>query len=321
MRWLLTAVPVIVAVSIWAHPAAAEPVASFDPAKGEFPEGIAFDLHGNLYVSIAPLGEIRRREGDNWPVYARIDPGTTGLGVLGLTADRCGTIYAAAPTDAPDWHGIVAVAPDGARERLPGSEQIIFPNALAFDHRGNLYVTDSIGGAIWRLPRDGTADRWLEHETLAGTGALGNGFPLGANGIAYFRGRLYVANTEKKHVVEIPIDDSGAAGPPTVVHAFGGPMDFLDGITVDLVGNLYVLVTGANQLVRIERSGAVTTVAGAADGLNIPASLAFGPGPLSRTLYVTNFSLPGLTPEPTPGVVSFDVPLPGLAPGLLGRCR
>ena len=321
MRWLLTALPVIVAVTVWAQPVAAEPVASFDPAKGEFPEGIAFDLHGNLYVSIAPLGEIRRREGDSWAVYARIDPGTTGLGVLGLAADRCGTIYAAAPTDAPDWHGVVAVSPGGALERLPGSEQMIFPNALAFDHRGNLYITDSIGGAIWRVPPEGAAELWLAGETLAGTGALGNGFPLGANGIAYFRGRLYVANTEKKQVVEIPIDDSGAAGTPSVLHAFGGPMDFLDGITVDLVGNLYVLVAGANQLVRIERSGDVTTVADTADGLNIPASLAFGPGPLSRTLFVTNLSLPSLTPDPTPGVVSFAVPLPGLAPGLLGGCR
>lgn len=321
MRWLLTAVPVIAAATVWAHSAAADPVASFDPAAGEFPEGIAFDPQGNLYVSIAPLGEIRRREGNDWPVHARIDPGTTGLGVLGLAVDRCGTVYAAAPTDAANWHGVVAASPGGAVERLPGSEGIVFPNALAFDHHGNLYVTDSIGGAIWRVPREGSAELWLEHETLAGTGVLGNGFPLGANGIAYFRGRLYVANTEKKQVVEIPIDATGAPGSPSVAHAFEGPMDFLDGISVDAAGNLYVLVTGANELVRIERSGGVTTVAGAAEGLNIPASLVFGTGRLSRTLFVTNFSLPDLTPEPTPGVVSFDVPRPGLPPEALGRCR
>jgi len=320
MRWLITAVPVIVAVAVWAQPGAAEPVASFDPVKGEFPEGVTFDLRGNLYVSLAPLGEIRRREGAEWPVYARIDPGTTGLGVLGLAADGCGTIYAAAPTDAADWHGVVAVSTDGAARRLPGSEQIVFPNGLALDHRGNLYVTDSIGGAIWRVPRGGTAELWIEDETLTGTGVLGNGFPLGANGIAYFRGRLYVANTERKQVVEIPIQDSGAAGTPSIVHTFVGEADFLDGIAVDIVGNLYVLATGANELVRIPRRGPAVTVAGGEDGLNIPASLAFGWGQSSRTLVVTNFSLPDLTPDPTPGLVAFDVPLPGPAPARPGPC-
>jgi len=56
--------------------------------------------------------------------------------------------------------GVYRVDRYGAVELLPGSEQIVFPNGLAFDHRGNLYVTESLSGSagdygqggIWRIP-------------------------------------------------------------------------------------------------------------------------------------------------------------------------
>lgn len=73
-----------------------------------------------------------------------------------------------------------------------------------------------------------------------------------------------------------------------------------------------------NQLVQIDRTGTATVLAThAEDGLNVPASLAFGVrGQAKRTLYVTNFSLPPLVElvgsgPPTPGVIAVEVPLPG----------
>jgi hypothetical protein len=230
MRWPLIVMLGIVVAAAWARPAAAsETVVAFDPSRGEFPEGVAFARRGDMYVSPAPLGEIRRRRADgSWSTFASIDPGTGGLAVLGLAAGARGTIYAAAPTDAPEWHGVVAISRDGVARRLPGTERIAFPNGLAFDHRGNLYVTDSIRGAVWRLARNGDVELWREHESLAGTAVL-NPFPLGANGIAYSRGRVIVANTEKMQVVEIPISRSGAAESPRIVHAFNGPLDVMKG--------------------------------------------------------------------------------------------
>ncbi len=321
MRWPLVVMLAVVIATAWAWPAAAsETVVAFDPSRGEFPEGVAFDRRGDLYVSLAPLGDIRRRAADgSWSTFASIEPGTGGLAVLGLAADARGTIYAAAPTNAPEWHGVVAVSRDGVTRRLPGTERIAFPNALAFDHRGNLYVTDSIRGAVWRLSRDGDVELWLEHEALAGTAVL-NPFPLGANGIAYSRGRLYVSNTEKMQVVEIPVSRSGAAGSPSIVHAFHGPSDFVDGVAVDVLGDLYVLLPAASELVRIDRRGRATTLASAEDGLSMPASLTFGArGNGRRTLYITNFSLPDFVPAPMPGVIALDVP-PG-PPPVHGRCR
>jgi sugar lactone lactonase YvrE len=305
MRWPLVVIVGVLVAAAWSRPAAAsETVVAFDPSRGEFPEGIVFDRRGEMYVSLAPLGEIRRRAADgSWSTFARIDPGTGGLAVLGLAADARGTIYAAAPTNAPQWHGVVAISRDGVARRLPGTEQIAFPNALAFDHRGNLYVTDSIRGAVWRLSRDGDVELWLEHEALAGTAVL-NPFPLGANGIAYSRHRLYVANTEKMQLVEIPISRDGAAATPSILHAFAGPSDFLDGVAADALGNLYVLLPATSELVRIDRGGGATTLAGAGDGLSMPASLTFG---ARRTLFVTNFSLPDVVAAPAPGVIALDI--------------
>jgi hypothetical protein len=55
--------------------AAATTVTTFDLAKGEPPEGIVFDRGGLLYVSLAPLGEIRRRSADgSWSAFASIGP-------------------------------------------------------------------------------------------------------------------------------------------------------------------------------------------------------------------------------------------------------
>jgi hypothetical protein len=306
--------------------AAAGIVASFDPAAGEFPEGIAVDPQGMPYVSLAPLGEIRRLGADGvWSTVHRFPPGTSGFGVLGLAADRNGAVFAAVPSTDPAVHGVWELPVRGPARRLPGSERIVFPNGIALDSHGTLYVTDSVLGAVWRIPPDGPAALWLQDETIAGTGALNSLLgespptPLGANGIAYRHGRLLVANTDRKQVVEIPVALDGGAGAPIVVHRFEGPLDFLDGIAVDIVGNAYLVVAGT-QLVRLDhRTGEATVVAGAEDGLRVPTSLAFGTrATAKRTLYLTNFSAPplvalafgaGATPEP--GVLAVGVPLPG----------
>jgi sugar lactone lactonase YvrE len=279
-------------------PAPGETVTSFDVTRGELPEGIAFDRHGALYVSLAPLGEIRRRAADGtWTPFASIGPhGTGGLAMLGLAFDRHGTLYAAAPTDNPSWHGVVAIAENGAMRHVAGTEGMLFPNALAVAKGGDIYVTDSAAGTIWRIPRRGEAQLWLRHELLEGVA-----IPLGANGIAYRRGRLYVANTEKGHVVEIPIAGRDRPGPPRILHAFDSA---LDGITVDRAGNFYVMKVLDHQVARRDRRGTLTTVGDASDDLNIPASAAFGPDGM---LYITNLAAPDLTPFPNPAIIRLEV--------------
>lgn len=314
---------VAVAVMALAMPARAgkhtRTVIRYDGAAGELPEGIAFDRSGNMYVSLAPLGQIRRYSLDGAEsLFATFDMAPDALGVLGLAVDRPGNVYAAVSSGLLESQGVWRITPDGNKERMPGSEAIFFPNALAFDARGNLYVTESIDGAgnggIWRVAPGASAEPWLHDEALRG---VENPVapPIGANGIVHFNGTLYVANTTQKLIVSVPILSDGSAGTPVVIKEFTGDFDYLDGITADVHGNLYPLVIGRYELVRLNpRTGEVTTLATAADGLHLPASAAFGTGMGNRqAVYITNFaytSLPGL-PDNGPAVVRVEVGVPG----------
>jgi sugar lactone lactonase YvrE len=296
----------------------AETVIEYDAEAGELPEGITVDMAGNIYVSLSPLGQIRRIGTDgSESLFVSLPPaGETGSGLLGLAVDASGTVYAASGTGDPDTSGVYRISPDGTYDRLPGSEAITFPNSLAFDERGNVYVTDTILGAVWRIPPGGSAELWLQGDLLVGLNLpdLPFPFPLGSNGIAYRDGNIYVANTEKAHIVRIPVLTDGSAGDPEVVAA-GDELFPLDGIALDAHGNIYALVIAQSKLVRIyPHDGTVTTLATAEDGLDFPASLAFGTGEGDRqSVFITNYAI-GPPGGAGPGVVKIEVSMLGFLP-------
>jgi sugar lactone lactonase YvrE len=289
----------------------------YDRDAGQLPEGIAVDKTGNVYVSLAPLGIIQKisRDGTVSTFAALPPPAPGGFGVLGLAVDAPGTVYAANTSADPATQGVYRIGKDGVAERMAGSEAITAPNALAFDKQGNLYVTDTIFGAVWRIPRGGSAELWLHDETLVGfvlPDPAAPPVPLGANGIAYWKGSLYVANTSEAHIVRIPILGDGSAGTPEIFVKDPLELTPLDGIALDVHGNIYAAVIAQSKVVRIDpASGAITTVATAADGLDFTASLAFGTGNGERqSLYGTNFTI-GPPGGAGPAVVKIDVGVPG----------
>lgn len=86
----------------------------------------------------------------------------------------------------------------------------------------------------------------------------------------------------------------------------------IDGIALDVHGAIYAALIGQNQVVVVDpASGSVTQLAGPDDGVDGPASLAFGTGKGERqSLYFTNYAV--LSPEPNPGVLKVDVGVPGM---------
>lgn len=190
---------------------------------GDSPEGIALDKHGNIYVSnrrtdaTGRVSEIRRITPDGAvSVFATLPSASPDAsGVLGLITDPSDNVYAAYVTQDPATHGVYRISRDGSVvERLAGSEAIIFPNALTFDARDNLYVTDSFGGAVWRYGRDETFSLWVQHGLLEAVPVEGAPFPIpGANGIAFFASnKLYVANTSQFSITRVRIAPDGSAG-------------------------------------------------------------------------------------------------------------
>lgn len=296
--------------------AAVETVITYNPEAGELPEGIAVDQEGNLYVSLSPLGQIRKiaPDGTETLFVSLPTPAETASGVLGMAFDAAGNLYAGHGTGDPSTSGIYRISPDGTFEVLPGSGEIGFPNYPVFDDGGNLYVTDTIAGAIWRIPPGGTAEQWLQDETLEGLNLpdVPMPFPVGANGIAYRDGDLYVAVTEKAHVVRVPVLADGSAGEPEIV-AGGEELAVLDGIALDVNGDIYGAVISQSKLVWIDPDdGTITTLATAEEGLDFPASLAFGTQEVdNQTLYVTNYAI-GPPGGAGPGVVKVDVGVQGL---------
>lgn len=290
-----------------------EVLVSFNPAAGEFPEGLAIDKTGNIFVSFTPIGKINKIAPDGSRSLLATLPTGGGFGPTGLAVDGQGNLYAADVTDNPATRGVYRIGRAGTVLRLPGSGAIMFPNGLAFDQRGNLYVTDSALGAVWRFARGGgAAELWVQSPLLAGTGALGLGFPLGANGVAYRNGDLFVTNTEGAQLVRIPVRADGSAGTPELV-VQDAALIGADGLALDVHGNFFVAVSGQSTLLRIAAAGgAITTLATAADGLDFDSSLAFGTGRGDRkALFLVNFALFDPPATAHPALLRIEVGVPG----------
>jgi sugar lactone lactonase YvrE len=305
-------------------------VSAFDAANGELPEGITIDKPGNIYVSVGypfwfpvdeSFGEIWKISPDGEKTVLHTFPG--GPGAAGLAVSPSGELYIAYPNPMdPDTNGVYRLAGDSDPERLPGSENIGLANGLALSKGGDLYVSDSALGAVWRIPRNGEeAENWLQHDWLGVAGCDPEFYFVGANGVAFWKDSLYVANTDRGMLVRVPILGDGTAGEPEIV-AGDDDCDMesdelygMDGIALDVHGNIFALLVMQHKLVRIDpNDGSFTLLLADEDGLFNPASITFGTGKGNRQhVFLSNFAL--LPPEPDaslgPAVLSYDVGVAG----------
>jgi hypothetical protein len=76
----------LAAAALLTSPAGAGANVSFDPFANELPEGLAFDRHGDMLVTLAPRGEVRKVDADGTQstIATLSSPGEGfGLGVRG----------------------------------------------------------------------------------------------------------------------------------------------------------------------------------------------------------------------------------------------
>jgi sugar lactone lactonase YvrE len=187
----------------------------------------------------------------------------------------------------PSTHGVWRIGFDGSASRIAALDPNGLPNGITFDHRGNLYVSDSFLGLIWRLVPGRTPQVWVQDPLLEGDAA---GTGIGANGLAFDAfGNLYVANSDRSSIVVVPVRSDGRAGTPrTFVR--DDRLHSSDGLAFDTRGDLYVACSFANDtLFRIRPDRTIETLSTAADGLDYPANIAFGTGISDREdLYIAN---------------------------------
>lgn len=311
------------------HLAAGEVKTILTLPGGSSPEGVALDLRGNILVGSRPsesgaaTSDILRIAPDGTVslfVTLAVDAIPEAPGLLGLAVAASGDVYAAVASFNAATHGVWQIGREGTPVvRIPGSQQIPFPNALAFGRRSDLYMTDSAGGSIWRVGRDGIAREWVRHELLAPVDPDHPVLPpVGANGIAFSPpDRLYVANTQRGLLARIIIERGGSPGPLTTVAA-GLSLLTIDGIAVDGRGDIHGVVAGfallgTDPLVRVElRTGAITPTRTTAGAFDVPLGIAFATGPWDhRSVFVTNGALPIGVVGPGPGLVQAAVDVPG----------
>ena len=125
-------------------------VAEFNAAAAEFPQGLAIDQRGNIYVGVPTTVEVKKvTPGGEVSTFAQL-PSVGGDEFLtGLALGPFGNLYVAISSFSPDTHGVWRVSQDGIEvKRFAALDTGGLPNGLAFDRGGNLYVSDSTGGQV-----------------------------------------------------------------------------------------------------------------------------------------------------------------------------
>jgi len=169
-------------------------------------------------------------------------------------------------------------------------------NALTFDKLGNVYVSDSFNGVIWKTgPNGGTPTIWSNSPLLGpGTGLTP---PFGANGVEFNNAgtAMFVANTAFHQIIQIPVNPDGTAGTASIfITGINAP----DGVAIDKQDNLWICANQEDDIIVLDKTGKVIAKLGDFNGISerglvrgllFPASLAFSLD--GKNLYVSNLTL------------------------------
>lgn len=242
------------------------------------PEGIGADTQGNLYASLFHTGQVVQLDEEGGYAHIAWVPSIEQSGkghVLGLASDTEDNLYVAykarskydrvgdprhpACRDATDvTSGLYRIDAE-TREVTPVATRgdgwpFCFPDDVAVDDAGNVYLSDLTYAGIWKISPDGRVTLWSEHPLLHWSAEPYSGFPLGVNVIALDADQrnLYAATSGDPLVLRIPIQPDGAAGEPIVISR---GHSLLDGIALDEAGNVYVSEIYRNEIVGVSPDG------------------------------------------------------------------
>ena len=276
------------------------------PGPG-FPEGIAADPAGRIYVATFDFSQpnviyIFDRNGH------LDDTISLPVGVVPLGLEfHAGQLYVANFSGGSILR-YSGTSPTGNFPVCTGAPACGL-NAITFDAAGDLYVSDSFGGIVFKLDLPSGAVIPFVTNDLLKPGS--HGFPgFGANGLAFDAAgaNLYVANTADDRILKVDVVTKA-------VTTFAESINGADGITFDSKGRLWVAANQGDHVVALNANGRVIEQVGAfegigndgaAKGLLFPASIVISNG----FVYVTNLAL-ALTPaagdEPEEDVTTYTV--------------
>jgi len=186
--------------------------------------------------------------------------------------------------------------PDGSSDTIKfGSNGFPAPNALTFNRHGDLFISDSFQGAVFKVNSAASCGPCPIAQTVHDTLLATAGFPpFGANGLAFNRDEslLYIANTGDDRVLKMDTTTN-------VITVLAESINGADGLVFH--GKiLWVCANQADEIVGLNEFGRPIVKLGDFLGINrngTPRGLLFPASPVivHGKLFVTNLAIP-LTP-------------------------
>jgi len=264
------------------------------------PEGLATDAEGHLYAAVAATGEVVRLNGHGgYRHVATVPDATLGRAgrTWGLEFDRAGYLYAAyvwnyqesdemdplhpACRDSRDIYTGIYRINVASGEVVPWLTKrsgwpVCFPDDIAIDPAGDVYVTDLTLSGIWKVSADRRFVLWSSDPLLQWPPAPFYAVPEGANDLALAPdGKSLLVVTDGAPAIAA----DGSAGKAEVVADGLSP---LDGVALDERGNIYISEILRSELSVFSPDGQTRITIATAETAPLvnPTSLAYHAGVL-----------------------------------------
>ncbi|MEK6590028.1 MAG: hypothetical protein AABZ11_05040, partial [Nitrospinota bacterium] len=262
----------------------------------KYPSRVVVDAQGNLFFS--DTGNYRIRKigmdrtistiaGNGFQGYSGDDGKAINVKISwshGLTIDGHGNLFIADM----DNHRIRKVSSDGIITTIAGNgtggysgdgggatnANLNYPNGIAIDKLGNLFIADSSNHRIRKVTPDGIITTIAGNGTAgySGDGGLANSARLNYPNevIIDGLGNLFIADTSNHRIRKVSPDGiittvagNGSAG-------YGGDgglainasLNYPRGITIDSYDNLFIADTSNHRIRKVSPDGIITTIAG-----------------------------------------------------------
>ena len=191
---------------------------------------------------------------------------------------------------------------------------------LAFDSKGNLYVTDEQLGAIWKIPPNRKPALWLQDPRLLPVPLTGvNDIAIGPDGKLYFVQPIPADRAGGATVYRLPLTSSTPSSAQLeVFHEFpvapaGGrtPIPAADDLAFGRSGKLYVTLTLSDQVAVLSADGKHEVATISSDAFDSPLGVRFE----GDSILVANSNYAERIPPSDPAnmrILKVDVGEPGL---------
>lgn len=268
------------------------------PAGSTLPEGLAVDpSNGDVYVATFDGSKTIVVYNETGKYLRTLNVGSSSGFLLGLNFHPSGRFLVIDFGAGKVLNVDKNTGTSSVFLSVPGGKTAGFGlNALTFDNAGNVYVSDSFQGAIWKTGPTGSPTTlttpWVQDALLTTTGDP----PFGANGLGFNKAQsiLYVANTGNDTIVQIPVSGGNPGAPAVFTNSINGA----DGLILDDQDNLWVCANQSDEIVVVDSTGKVIAKLGDFDGLvdgGTPKGLLFPASPAfsrdKKTVFVTNLAL------------------------------